>query len=463
MRFTQPTHLRFIFPPVAVGLAWVVCIGVLDWVTGPELALSAFYLPGISLVAWYSSRGQTLAVAFCAALAWLFAELSFQLDYSSPFIPYWNAGIRLSFFVITALLTFEVRSRQRTEKTLREQDSILRSILDSMGDGVVVVAGDGTIIAFNPAASKLFGENPIGSKAIKWAIEIENRLIEAPSPVAQRPSFLRLAVDSQLPGYHELILSGSHEGGARVLGLTSQPLLGSHVATCGVVMVFADLTARRSVEKRIAEASEREQRRIGQDLHDGVCQHLVGVAFAAGSLQNNLESRFLDSEAAAAGEIASLINDAIREARNLAHGLYPAGLEEGIEFALRTLASTTQERAGVVSTANIIIGNVKIDPISAVHLYRIAQECVSNACRHGAAKTITISLKNQGGLLKLTVADDGNGIDNARSGKSGIGLNLMHHRAALMGGNLEIESYTGHGTRVVCNLPATIALPPSAA
>ena len=85
-------------------------------------------------------------------MIWLIADLASHTDYSNRFIPYWNSSIRLSFFLITAFLISEVRSRQRTEAILREQKDILRSILNSMRDGVVVVGGDGTIIAFNPAA-----------------------------------------------------------------------------------------------------------------------------------------------------------------------------------------------------------------------------------------------------------------------------------------------------------------------
>lgn len=453
MRFAKPETSPY--PPFVVGLAWIAGIGILDWYTGTELAFSAFYLPGIAWEAWFSGRRQGLAMAFCSALAWLLAEKIYHLNYSSPFIPYWNAGIRLCFFVITALLTFEVCSRQRTEKTLREQDSVLRSILDSMGDGVVVVDGNGNIIAFNPAAEKLFHHNPTGRNAMQWVRDIESAQVDGFNPDADKPSPLRMAVAGHLSGSHEISLCVNPEADIRVLGITSQPLMGGQDAATGMVMVITDLTARRTVEKKIAEASEREQRRIGRELHDGVCQHLVGVAFAAGSLQSSLESRSLVTEAEAAGEIARLINDAISEARNLAHGLYPAGLEEGIEIALHTLASTTHKRTGILCTARVADDSTVVDPVSAVHLYRIAQECVSNACRHGEAKSITISLEQQSGQLKLVVADDGKGMDTSSTTNRGIGLNVMRHRASLMGGGLEIVSHAGQGTRIICNLPAT--------
>jgi signal transduction histidine kinase len=451
---TRPRHFRWLLPPPVVGLAWILVCGLVDWRTGSELALSAFYLPGIALVAWFSGRKPAQAMAFCAALVWLLAELAVHSVYSQPFIPYWNGTIRLSIFGVTAFLTAEVRARQQTEAALREQDSILRSILDSMGDGVVVIGGNGRVHAFNPAAEKLFGGNPLGGDALEWVQDVESHQLDGFTAATEKPNPLRLAVAGRLSGGHEISLHRAGEEETKLLGLTALPLVARQGEAAGVVMVIADLTARRMLEKRIAEASEREQRRIGQDLHDGVCQHLVGVAFAAGNLQNSLESRALDADAAAAGTIASLINDAISEARNLAHGLYPAGLEEGIEIALRTLASTTHERTGIVCTARITEGTAGVDPVSAVHLYRIAQECVSNACRHGEAETITISLEHQSGHLNLVVADDGKGMDTSSTANRGIGLNLMRHRASLMGGGLEIVSHAGQGTRIICNLPA---------
>ena len=452
MNFSRPKHFRWILPPPVVGLTWILACGVVDWRTGPELALSAFYLPGVAVVAWFSGRKPALAMAFCAALVWLFAELAAHRIYSKPFVPYWNGTIRFSIFLVTAFLTSEVRTRQRTEAALLEQDGILRSILDSMGDGVVVFGSDGTIIVFNPAAEKLFGNNSIGKNALQWVAEVETFQLDGFLPDAE-PNPLRLAASGQLVGSSEISLLREHETEKRVLGLTALPLRGRLSEPAGLVLVIANLTARRAIEKQIAEASEREQRRIGQDLHDGVCQHLVSVAFAAGTLQNTLESRSLAPEAAAAGEIASLINEAISEARNLAHGLYPVGLEEGLEVALRTLATTTQERTGISCTARFDGGEARLDPVSAVHLYRIAQEGVTNACRHGTPESIKISLQVQDHHLKLTVADNGKGMDLSPAATRGIGINLMRNRANLMGGILEIDSKPGQGTRILCTLP----------
>lgn len=458
MRAPQPRDFRWIFPPPVIGLAWIIGCGMIDWLTGPEISLSVFYIPGVAVVAWNYGRLPTGAMAFFAAVVWLLVQLSSDKTYSSSFIPYWNAGIRLGFFLITAYLIFEVRARQRTEAALLEQDTILRSILDSMGDAVVVVGSDGNVIAFNPAAKKLFRSNPVGFPAIQWVENMEAFQLDRFTPDAGKPSSLRLAVAGQLSGSSEISLRDIGETKKQVLSLSTHPLLEKQGKPAGVVMVIANLTARRALEQQIAEASEREQRRIGQDLHDGVCQHLVSVAFAAGTLQSTLESLALDKEASAAGEIAHLINEAISEARDLAHGLYPAGLEDGIEVALAALALTTQQRTRISCTASFDGPTPGLDRVSTVHLFRIAQECISNACRHATPGIIEISLTRHNSHLRLTVTDNGKGMDLSSPAGRGIGLNLMRYRSNLIGGSLDIDSKPGDGTTITCTLPSANTL-----
>ena len=457
---SYPTgRFRWILPPPVVGLVWIMIVSVVDWLSGHEFSLSTYYLPGIVLVAWLSNRKVALIIAFCTALVWLLPELMVGRIYTHPYIPYWNAFIRFCFYVITVFLISEAKSRQRVEAALAAQDSILRSILDSMGDGVVVINNVGVVIVFNPAAEKIFGKNPIGRDAMRWVAELETSQFDDFSKNLNKASPIRLAASGLLSGSSEFFLRPDDEEAGRVLGLTAQPLTGKDGKHSGVVMVISNLTARRAIEKQIAEATEREQSRMGQDLHDGVCQHLVSVAFSAGALQSRLESLSLEEEAAAAGKIAVLINEAITETRNLAHGLYPAGLVDGIEVALQTLARTTRERTGIVCVARIDQELPALDPVSIVHLYRIAQEAISNACRHGTPDSIEISLKVHGHHLSLTVSDNGKGMNDTSPVSRGMGLNLMRYRANLMGGVLEIDSTPGQGTQINCTMRPADKIP----
>ena len=451
---TEPTgKFRWLVPPNIVGFAWLIGCSLIDWLTGPEISIAAFYLPGVVLVAWFASRKLAIMAAIFGCIAWLIPELMSHKQFSHYYIPYWNAAIRLSFFLITVFLITEVKSRQRVEAALKTREIILQSILDSMRDAVVVVDGGGLVIVFNDAAVKIFGSSAIGREAAHWASEVDSSLMAGITPEVGETGPFQRALTSGQSGIREISRYTDGSGDTQYLGLATQPLAEKNRANGGVILVIADLTTRRLVEKQISEATEREQSRIGRDLHDGVCQHLVSVAFAAGTLQRRLASLGHLPEAATAGDIAALTNEAITEARDLAHGLYPAGLADGIEVALQSLARTTGEMTQIRFTHHIGGDMPKFDPVAAVHLYRIAQEAVSNACRHAAPNTVGISLVANGNIIVLTIEDDGKGFGESPFSHPGIGLNLMRHRALLMGGILEIDSSPDRGTRIVCLVP----------
>lgn len=435
------------------ALLWIVCIGLIDWFTGSEVSISVFYLPAVSLSAWFSGRRAAIWMAVLAWIAWIAAELAGSAHYSSPVVLLWNSLIRFSFFMVAAVLTAEVRIRQKAEATLKEQKGILGSILDSMSDGVVVVDGTGSIIVFNPGAKRIFGINSAGLGAEEWLRQIERNSLQGMPNGRECLEALRLAATGRQHGDTEFILRSTEGEGSISVHLTSRPLLGPQQEVNGSVMVLSDTTARRELEKQIAEVSEREQRRIGQDLHDGVCQHFVGVAFAAGALQNELETMGLERQAVLAGRVAELVNAGIGQARNLAHGLYPVGLEQGLDAALHALASSTRENTGISCRFKWDDDLIDLDPTAAMHLYRIAQECVANALRHASPGSILIELKRARNELQLSVQDDGGGMNVEGHRPRGIGMDIMTHRASLLGGRIEVKSDVSGGTCVTCMIP----------
>lgn len=444
---TKPFHP--LLPAPLVGGVWVLGCGLVDWLTGPELAVSAFYLPGIILTAWYSGRKASLWLALLATAVWLTAEL-LEPRYSRPFIPYWNSLIRLSIFVVTALLTSEVRIRRLTETALQNQKEILSSILDSMRDGVVVVNGDGRIIVFNPAADRLFGEEDPGVEANDWVNRVEKDLLDPTVGSPHDRHLLRKSISGHHSGHGEISLIRAGTTDRTRLGLTALPLLGRNSDQTGTVLVFNDLTSRRNLENQISQASEREQRRIGQDLHDGICQHLAGVAFAAGTLQSELERMNLPKQAEKVSEIGGLVREGIQQTKDLARGLYPMGIEEGLDVALGSLASTTRERLGIRCIYRQTGDGFKLDPTTAGHLYRIAQEALTNAVLHARPDNVVIHLSRDVDNLTLEVSDDGIGLGSSRNPERGIGLQIMRYRANLVGARLEFISHDGGGTRICC-------------
>jgi signal transduction histidine kinase len=215
---------------------------------------------------------------------------------------------------------------------------------------------------------------------------------------------------------------------------------------------LALLERSQQLEREIIDISEREQQRIGRDLHDGVCQYLAAIGFTAAMLNRDLE-RESSIRAEKAGEIANLLQDAAKRTRDLARGLSPVDRDEGgLESALDALASSTAKLAGI-SCSFICVGPVQIrDNPRAVHLFRIAQEALNNATNHGHAKAVVIALEASDGALSLRVSDDGIGFDPSRSEIKGMGLNIMRYRARMLAGTLDIQSNSPAGMMVTCTI-----------
>jgi len=204
------------------------------------------------------------------------------------------------------------------------------------------------------------------------------------------------------------------------------------------------------LEREIVNISEAEQRRIGQDLHDGLCQNLAALGCAAESLRDDLKKLHLSPEAASAGELAELLRDAVVETRDLARGLAPAQVAQmGLVLALESLAQSVSRLQGITCAFQANGQGANYDERVALHLYRIAQEAINNAIRHGKARNIMVSLGATGRLMTLCVSDDGAGISQSVSA-NGMGLAIMRYRARLTNGELSVERREGGGTMVSC-------------
>jgi signal transduction histidine kinase len=212
------------------------------------------------------------------------------------------------------------------------------------------------------------------------------------------------------------------------------------------------LERAQQLEQEIITISEREQERIGRDLHDDICQYLAAIGFSASMLKQQLESQ---SHALAknAGDIASLLQDAAMRTRDLARGLSPVDRDEGgLNSALEELASTSSKLAGVSCTVICPENVVVTDNIQAIHLFRIAQEALSNALKHGRAKSVVIALEVSDGACSLRVSDDGVGFNPLPGDGKGMGLKIMRYRARMISGKFEIQPNSPFGTVVVCTI-----------
>jgi len=214
-----------------------------------------------------------------------------------------------------------------------------------------------------------------------------------------------------------------------------------------------DITERKGLEEAILEISAREQRRIAQDLHDGLGQHLTGIAFMSKVLEEKLSDKSLP-EAEEAAKIVKMVNQAIDNTRQLARGLHPVAAEPlGLMSALKKWANEVEglfhigcsfrcERPLAIHDANL-----------ATHLYRIAQEAVNNAIRHGKSRNIVIGLSGKNGAGMLTIQDDGDGFPKKPINQPGVGLSIMNYRADMVGGSLKVQPNQDRGVTVTCIFP----------
>lgn len=221
--------------------------------------------------------------------------------------------------------------------------------------------------------------------------------------------------------------------------------------------IAEDVTNRRQLEKQVLEISDREQERLGRDLHDGLCQLLVSIGFNANALKKDLE-RSSASEAAAADRIGQKIGEAIKLARNFSHGLCLANsIGDNLGAALNQLAQNTTADYGILCEADCTLGEALTAPDVATHVYRIAQEAVHNAVKHARPMRILIRLAAEQGRVILSVTDDGCGITPAGEPvRPGLGLEIMKYRASVICGSLEVGPAGkggGGGTRVTCFFP----------
>lgn len=223
-----------------------------------------------------------------------------------------------------------------------------------------------------------------------------------------------------------------------------------------IYAVARDVTRQKWLEREVIEIRDQERERLGRELHDGLCQSLTGIAALSSTLSRRLAAISDSAASASAAEIAKLLSDAIGQARDLARGLAPVGLNEvGLDGALEVLAVDVQHQFQVICTLARDRPFPKLHQEVEVHLYRIAQEAVNNAVVHGNADRLEIGLSCKDGQGLLSVRDDGVGLPDETPDPRGLGLHTMAYRAHLIGGSLEVRGRTPRGTAVSCVFPLT--------
>lgn len=338
--------------------------------------------------------------------------------------------------------------RKQAVSALRDSAERLRAILETAVEGIITIDERGIIESANASAETIFGYK---------AREIIGKNVSILMPSPHRQQHDAYLSNYRHTGHAKIIGIGREVSGRRKDGSVfpmdlsvSEVRLADRRLFTGFIR---DITERKRLEKEILEVSDREQRRIGYDLHDGLCQHLAGIELKSQVLEQKLGKR---SKAAAArlGEIAKDVRDAIGHTRSLARGLSPVMLEsEGLASALQELAVNT-ENIFNVSCHFEFEELVQIHDLAvATNLFRIAQEAVSNAIKHGKAKLISINLESVRGQIILRVSDNGAGFPEKSPRQKGMGLRIMQSRAGMISGTLAIERRAAGGVMVTCAAP----------
>lgn len=334
----------------------------------------------------------------------------------------------------------DVTERRQAEQALRRSELNLSEFFNRSPVGLEWLSASGHILRANQAQLDLLGYRPE---------EYVGRFIGefCTDPTGTRHLLEQLSANQVVSN---LLLPRQRKDGAiRMVLVDAQPLW--HEGEFLYSSIFSrDITDRLKLEREILEISERERRRIAEDLHDGLGQLLVGTAFLGSTLRQDLAAKSLP-EVRQADRLLQVLEEAVEHTRSLARGLYPVQpLPNGLTTALKALASQTNSlfriRCRLTCRKPVLIK----DNTVATHLYRVAQEAVTNSIKHGKASRIEISLTRTAGRIALAVNDNGTGMPERPSGKPGMGLRIMHHRARSIGGFLTIEKAPGGGTTIRC-------------
>ena len=214
-----------------------------------------------------------------------------------------------------------------------------------------------------------------------------------------------------------------------------------------------EVAARRTLERELLDTAERDQRGIGRDLHDGLSQHLIATAMVSYAHAQTL-ALLEQPEVERARKIVDLIEQSITLARSISKGLHPIEMGgDALMHGLEELALTTSELFGIRCRLDCQLPVIVDNPTTAMHLFRIVQEAVSNSIRHGRATEIEISLSESDSGINVVVVDNGVGVPTPPPNRNGLGLHIMAARAKFIGGRFSLGRKMNGGTELVCQVP----------
>ncbi len=355
----------------------------------------------------------------------------------------------------------DITERQRVDRELQRQHQLTENMFNTVQSIILLLDTDGRVVYFNPYTAKLTGWGLDEVVGQSWF----DRFLKGNDHPNIAQLFRQAKDGRRTRGYVNLILT--KDGDEREIEWYDAKLMDADGQFIGLLCAGQDVTENRNLARHVLHAANEEQRRIGQDLHDSVGQEVSGLAMMADALARSMrESAKKVSAAKACGvndlpeceailriaeDLATGLQSALQQVKAVARGLHPVEVDpQGLHSALHELA----RHAGTLYDIACDFRGDKAVTVSnkdaATHLYRIAQEAVTNAVTHGRAGRVNISLAATDDTITLEIRDNGSGMPADAAGQGGMGLRSMNYRAGLIGGRLSIVPGDGSGTLVSC-------------
>ena len=319
------------------------------------------------------------------------------------------------------------------------------TLVESSDDAILTLTPEAEILSWNSGAEKIFGYSPREAVSRRLSI-ISPRFV----PIDMVQTVALVAGGKEIDPFETVCV---RKNGTTVdITVKLQGMKDYYGSIASVSLIARDVTARKNLDKKLREILNREQTRIGQNLHDSIGQMITGILFKTKAIEHALRVKELSPEADEIVDVKELLTATLLKLRELARGLIPATiLSDGLVFTLRRLAQDTESlcdiRIGFTADPGVEIG----DQLVSAELYHIVEEALNNAVKHSKCSEISIQLQRRPEELVISVRDDGTGLPKVRS-QTGLGLKIMRHRAELIGASFEVQR-TGQGTAVVCRLP----------
>lgn len=371
-----------------------------------------------------------------------------KIDLAEIRLPFYRAGlITLAVAIIAILISSSIflRITQPISRRIEQQAETFKTLVETVTEGIILIDSLGIIQFVNPAAEALFG----------YAYgELHGRNVKQLMPSPHREAHDQYIANYLETGVPKIIGTGRQLAALRKDGSHFPMYLSVGDIDLGHTRLFTgvilDLSEQQQLQREIMDIPVREQRRIGQELHDGVGQQLTGLGMLATSLLNKATK----TEHALASQLVSGLKEALGEVRALSRGLMPTEITvQNFAASVANLAFDIEQQSGIPISLKVAEPTPLADEQTAMNLYRIVQEALNNAVKHANASTISVNFEVAEGFGLIEVTDNGVGLTSNQAKTKGLGLRIMKHRCGLFNGEFSATNTAQGGARIACRFP----------